>query len=160
MACSLRDTGFHHSYPRIMQSGLPTPVWTAGKDETLFTESQLNSMLARQETLGLLAIVPIPYAITLLGVNFAGYVGINTNSPADSYTEGAFAGLVVDTYFINRRHVQVCSSGVGIKACVKIDLQKSKLIGKIYYRKIRCDAWPPSCSGVWEKAIEETLASW
>lgn len=125
-------------------------------DTSFFTESEIRAY----ETLKPLGIVPIPYAFVLLGVNFAGYVGVNTSDPQETYTEGAFAGLVVCKYFLNRNGSEVCCNGVGIRACINLDIPNKTLKGSIYYRKIKCGGFPPTCDAVWEQAGEETLASW
>lgn len=123
-------------------------------DTSFFTESEIRAY----ETLQPLGIVPIPYAFVLLGVNFAGYVGVNTASPQDTYTEGAFAGLVVCEYFLNRNGSEVCCTGVGLRACINLDIPGKNLRGSVYYRKIKCRGF--KCDAVWDKAGEEILASW
>jgi hypothetical protein len=123
-------------------------------DTSLFTESEIRAY----ETLKPLGIIRVPYAFVLGGVNFAGYVGVNTTNPQDTYTEGAFAGLVVCDYFLNRNRSEVCCNGVGIRACINLDISSKKLIGSAYYRKINCDF--SGCSAKWASVGEETLASW
>lgn len=123
-------------------------------DTSLFTESEIRAY----ETLKPLGIIPVPYAFVLVGVNFAGYIGVNTSNPQDTYTEGAFAGLVVCRYFLNRNGSEVCCNGVGIRACINLDIPGKKLRGSVYYRKIDCNL--SGCRAVWDKVGEETLASW
>lgn len=123
-------------------------------DPALFTDSERRAY----ETLQALGIIPIPYAFVLGGVNFAGYVGVNTTKPKDTYTEGVFAGLVTCSYFLNRNGSEVCCNGVGIRACINLDVDGKNLKGSFYYRKIDCDL--SGCSASWKKEGETTLASW
>jgi len=144
--------------------GLPSIIWTnEGGDDDIGDQTierfmdRLESIRSTVEPLG---IVPIPYTLPLLGINFAGYVGYNVNNPEDSYTEGAGAGLVVYSYFLNRRRARACGTGTGIRACIELRLNKRQLVGRVYYLKIKCQAWPPECTKGWTEAASEILASW
>lgn len=89
----------------------------------------------RVRVYGSLTTIPIPYALTLGGVNIAGIFYLKPDSIEDSYTDGAFIGVVVGTYHLDKNNVEACADNGLLKACVKIDIGAKKLYGRLCTRK-------------------------
>lgn len=89
-------------------------------------------------------VLSIPYALTLGAVNVAGtlYVADPIN---DSFTDGAFVGVVVGTYHIDKNNIEACSDNGLIKVCVKLDFSARKLQGRLCTRNVFGGGW--DCGG-------------
>jgi len=88
--------------------------------------------------------IPIPYAFVLGAVNIIGVLYIK-DPVKDSYTQGAFAGVVFGTYKINRKKPEACADNLLVKVCIRFDFGKTRLQGKLCTRKWngkwRCGKW-------------------
>jgi hypothetical protein len=95
-------------------------------------------------------LVPIPYAITLGGVNIAGILYL-ADPIEDSYTDGAFIGVVIGTYHLAKDHLEACADNGLLRVCVKIDLENRILYGRYCTRKI---------NGGWDCRDWEEILRW
>ena len=91
------------------------------------------------------SLVPVPYAFTLGAVNIAGILYYDTASPENSYTDGAFVGVVVGSYHIDKNDAEACADNGLVKVCIMIDFGKKCLFGRLCKRKLTggwdCDNW-------------------
>ena len=93
--------------------------------------------------------VGIPYFFTLGAVTIAGMLYLK-DPVEDSFTDGAFAGVVVGTYRIDKNNTEACSDNGLFKICVKIDFPGKTLSGRICTRKLFGGGW--DCPG-WTKIL-------
>jgi hypothetical protein len=93
--------------------------------------------------------IPIPYAFVTGGVNVAGVFYLK-EKVEDSYTDGAFIGVVVGTYRLDRRRTETCASNGIIKVCLRVSFSDRTLYYRFCNRKWN-GKW--SCSG-WRRVIK------
>lgn len=88
--------------------------------------------------------IPVPYAVTLGAVNFAGILYLK-DPLESSYTDGAFIGAVSGTYHIDKDDAEACADNGLLKACIKISFAENKLFGRICTRNFTggwdCGGW-------------------
>ena len=94
--------------------------------------------------------IPVPYAVTLGAVNIAGVLYLE-NPIENSYSDGAFIGVVVGTYHIDKNHAEASADNGILKVSVKLDFAGSKLYGRLCTRKP---------FGGWDCSDWEEIASW
>jgi hypothetical protein len=96
------------------------------------------------EVRGDFSTVPIPYTIALGGVNVLGVFYL-TDPVENSYTDGAFVGVVVGSYHLDKHNLEACADNGLIRVCVRIDFPHRKLYGRACHREItghwKCDNW-------------------
>jgi hypothetical protein len=83
--------------------------------------------------------IVIPYAFTVGPESIVGVLYL-TDPLEDSYTDGAFSGIVNGTYHIDKDQTEACADNGLYKVCIKVDLTAHKLYGRLCVRK-PFDGW-------------------
>ena len=95
-------------------------------------------------------IASIPYAVTLGAVNFGGVLYL-LDPVEDSFTDGAFVGVVIGTYHIDKNNTMACADSGLLKACIRIDFAERKIQGRLSTR---------SLDGGWDDGGWSDIVTW
>lgn len=81
----------------------------------------------------------IPYFFSLGAISVAGVLYLR-DPIENSYTDGAFAGVVTGTYHLDRNNPEACVDNGLLKACIMVDFAARKVRGRLCSRR-PFDGW-------------------
>lgn len=100
----------------------------------------------------------IPYAFTIGAVTFAGVLYIRGKN---TYTDGAFGGVVIGIYHIDKHNTHIRLDGIGVRAHLLIDFQKKHAVAWIETLGVECCGYRNwgKCD-VWNTSDQVIIGSW